>query len=58
MTPLCRAALWYSRDVRIENTKMHGIKALRECDEVAISGCDIISPEFGWSTRGLSMEDT
>ena len=58
MTPLCRAALWYSRNVRIVSTKMHGIKALRECDEVAISGCDIISPEFGWSTRGLSMKDT
>ena len=31
MTELCRAALWYSHDIRIENTKLHGIKALREC---------------------------
>ena len=34
MTELCRAALWYSTDVTIVNTKLHGIKALRECGSV------------------------
>ncbi len=58
MTPLCRAALWYSRNVRIVSTKMHGIKALRECADVVIEGCDIISPEFGWSVRGITMKNT
>ena len=58
MTESCRAALWYSEDIAIEDTKMHGIKALRECRRVHITGCDILSPEFGWSTRGLSMADT
>ena len=58
MTELCRAALWYSEDVEIKDTKMHGIKALRECADVRISGCDIISPEFGWSVRGIEMRDT
>lgn len=58
MTENCRAALWYSEDVEISNMKMHGIKALRECSNVRISGCDIISPEFGWSVRNLSMMDT
>lgn len=57
MTELCRAALWYSSDVTITNTKMHGIKALRECSHVKISGCDIISPEFGWSVQDVKMED-
>lgn len=57
MTELCRAALWYSHDIRIENTKLHGIKALRECSAVQMKGCDIVSPEFGWSTRGITMED-
>lgn len=55
LTPLCRAALWYSEQVEITGTKLHGIKALRECSGVRITDCDIVSPEFGWSTRGLDM---
>lgn len=58
MTELCRARLWYSEQAEIVNTKLHGIKALRECRDVLIRGCDIISPEFGWSVRGICMEDT
>lgn len=58
MTELCRAALWYSDHITITDTKMHGIKALRECSDVVIRDCDIISPEFGWSTRGITMENT
>ena len=55
MTPNCRAALWYSRHITITGTKMHGIKALRECADVTIKDCDILSPEFGWSTKGIRM---
>ena len=58
MTDACRAALWYTEDAEITDTKMHGIKALRECANVRIKGCDIISPEFGWSVRGINMKDT
>ena len=58
MTEACRAALWYTEDAEITDTKLHGIKALRECANVRIKGCDIISPEFGWSVRGINMEDT
>ena len=58
MTELCRAALWYSHHVHIENTKMHGIKALRECGDVTIENCDIVSPEFGWSTDTIAMKDS
>lgn len=58
MTQDCRAALWYSEHVTITDTRLHGIKALRECKDVAIKGCDIISPEFGWSVGGIRMEDT
>ena len=57
MTELCRAALWYSDHIEITDTKMHGIKALRECSDVKLNGCDIVSPEFGWSVRGMEMED-
>lgn len=58
MTALCRAALWYSDNITITNTKLHGIKALRECSGVKMRGCDVISPEFGWSVRGIEMEDS
>ncbi|MCM1544400.1 MAG: DUF3737 family protein [Ruminococcus sp.] len=58
MTELCRAALWYCEQVKISGTKMHGIKALRECAKIQINGCDIISPEFGWSVHKISMADT
>lgn len=57
MTELCRAALWYSDHVEIHDSKLHGIKALRECSNIKMYGCDIISPEFGWSVHGLEMED-
>ena len=57
LTPLCRAALWYSSDVTITDTKLHGIKAMRECDRVTMRCCDVDSAEFGWNTRGLAMED-
>ena len=58
MTDKCRAALWYSDNIRIDNTQLHGIKALRECHDVTISNSDIISPEFGWSVTGLKMTNT
>lgn len=58
LTEKCRAALWYSDRVEITDSRLHGIKALRECSDVLIQNCDIISPEFGWSARGIRMEDT
>ena len=57
MTELCRAALWYSDHIEITDTKLHGIKALRECSDANLRGCDILSPEFGWSVHGVEMED-
>ena len=58
MTELCRAAIWYSHGVDIKGLKMHGIKALRECGDVKIDKCDIVSPEFGWSVSDLTVKDT
>lgn len=58
MTELCRAALWYSEDIEITGTKLHGIKALRECSRVKLERCDIISPEFGWSVHEVEMKDS
>ena len=58
MTENCRAALWYSTDIKIENSKLHGIKALRECRGVSISDCDVISPEFGWFSSDIKVRDS
>lgn len=58
MTSACRAALWYSENISINGSRLHGIKALRECRGVKIIGCEIISPEFGWSVDGLEMSDS
>lgn len=58
MTTDCRAALWYSNHVTVTDSKLHGIKAFRECSDVTIRNCDIISPEFGWSVQKICMEDT
>ncbi|MBQ8309406.1 MAG: DUF3737 family protein [Clostridia bacterium] len=58
MTEKCRAPLWYSDAIVVEDTKMHGVKALRECRDVAIRGSDISSPEFGWSVISLRMVDS
>lgn len=57
MTSACRAALWYSDHIEITDTRLHGIKALRECSKVKMYGCHIVSPEFGWSVREIGMED-
>lgn len=57
MTEGCRAALWYCENVSIRNSRLHGIKALRECAKVELTGCDVISQEFGWRSRDVKMED-
>ena len=58
LTENCRAALWYSKGIEIIDSKLHGIKALRECADVKIANCSIISPEFGWSVDRIRMENT
>ena len=58
MTELCRAALWYTSEVSISDTRMHGIKALRECKGVKIENCDIVSPEFGWFSHSVLVENS
>ncbi len=57
LTDKCRAALWYTRDVVIMNSRIHGIKALRESEEIRIENSDIVSQEFGWNVRNITMED-
>lgn len=58
MTELCRAAIWYSNDIEIINSKLHGIKALRECKDVKIADSDVKSVEFGWFSNNIEIENT
>ncbi len=55
MTQNCRAALWYSHNIAVSECKLHGIKALRECRDISLTCCDIVSPEFGWSAAAVSV---
>lgn len=45
-----RAPIWYSTGGVIKNTKITGVKALRECADTVIEDCEIESVEFGWKT--------
>lgn len=58
MTDKCRAALWYSDNITVNNSKMLGIKALRECRDARICNTQIVSPEFGWKSSGINIENT
>lgn len=56
MYETCRAPLWYSEHIYINNCKLHGVKALRECSDVKLECCSIVSPEFGWLVDGATVE--
>ena len=53
-----RAAMWYCDDMTLENSRLGGIKALRECDRSTVRGCEIESAEFGWLCRGIRLENS
>ena len=57
LTDTCRAALWYAADMTLENSTLGGIKALRECDGMTLTGCTVNSAEFGWLCRGVELTD-
>lgn len=58
MTELCRAALWYSEDIDVRSSKLHGIKALRECNNIKITDCDVKSLEFGWFSHNIEIRNS
>lgn len=58
LTEKCRAALWYTNNIEITNSNLHGIKALRECSDIKIENSSIISPEFGWFNHNIEMINT
>ena len=58
MDELTRAAIWYACDGEIVNSTLGGIKAVRECRNISLTGCDIVSQEFGWKSSDIQLKDT
>ena len=53
-----RAAIWYACDGEIKNSVLGGIKAVRECRNINMDGCEILSQEFGWKSSGISLKNS
>ena len=53
-----RAAIWYAEDGVITDSKLEGIKAVRECSRIRMERCDVESQEFGWKSQGITLIDT
>lgn len=57
MTDKCRASLWYTNNLKIKDSNMLGIKALRECCDIEILNTKIVSPEFGWKSKNIKINN-
>ena len=53
-----RAAIWYAEDGVITDSKLEGIKAVRECSRIRMERCDVELQEFGWKSQGITLIDT
>lgn len=58
MTESCRAALWYTTNLKVDDSHLLGIKALRECSNIDIKNTEVVSPEFGWKSHHIKMLDS
>lgn len=56
-TENCRASLWYSENIKISDSILNGIKALRECKDIVINKTKVNSPEFGWKCNNIEIND-
>ena len=57
ISPSCRAALWYTNNLNISDSKLLGIKALRECKDIVIKNTRIDSMEFGWRSKNITLNN-
>lgn len=53
-----RAAIWYTTNITITNSKLFGVKAIRECSNVSIYDSEIKSDEFAWKSNFVLMSNT
>lgn len=52
-----RASLWYAEHGTVRNTKISGVKCLRECQNMVFEKVYANSTEFGWRCTGLKFDD-
>lgn len=53
-----RAAIWYACDGEIRDSVLGGIKAVRECHNINLTGCEIVSQEFGWKSSNITLKNS
>ncbi len=53
-----RAAIWYADNGVIRECNLNGIKAIRECHQIVLEDCRIVSLEFGWKSSDIILKDT
>ncbi|MCD8377802.1 MAG: DUF3737 family protein [Candidatus Gastranaerophilales bacterium] len=53
-----RAPLWYSSNGSLISCRIEGIKCLRECKNINVNKCEIISPEFGWKCKKVNITNS
>ena len=58
MTETARAALWYAKNIKIVNSVLNGVKAVRECRDVDVAGSTIVSAEFGWLNKRVTVKES
>ena len=58
MDDKARAAIWYAEHGQITDCHLGGIKALRECEDIALVSSTVDSPEFGWKCRNIRVIDS
>lgn len=58
MKDTCRASLWYSTDIVINDSHLNGIKAVRECQNINFKDSYIIFNEFGWKCKNIDGKNT
>lgn len=54
----CRAPIWYTKNAEFRNVRCVGVKALRECDDLRLSGGAFLSDEVAWRCRTLTAQGT
>lgn len=53
-----RAAIWYADNGVIKNSTLGGIKAVRECNHIAVEDSKVVSMEFGWKSSDVTLKNT
>ena len=58
LTENCRAALWYSSGIKIVDSILNGVKAIRECKNIELINVNANSKEFFWKSTAFQIKDS